>query len=74
MNISFHPEAEEEFLREIDYYENCKESLGYDFALEVFSAMDRIIAFPSAWPTIDKSIRRCMTHRFPYGLLYECTK
>ena len=35
MNFSFHPEAEEEFNKAIDYYEDIDPGLGYDFALEV---------------------------------------
>ena len=34
MNFSFHPEAEIEFNKSIDYYEEIESGLGYDFALE----------------------------------------
>ncbi len=37
MTFKFHPEAEKEFLKAIDYHEECKKNLGYEFALEVFS-------------------------------------
>jgi hypothetical protein len=33
--LFFHPDAEEEFLKAVDYYENIESGLGYDFALEV---------------------------------------
>jgi hypothetical protein len=71
MIFSFHPEAEKEFAQAIDYYENCRKNLGYDFALEVNSTINRIIAFPTAWTEIAKGIRRCLTQRFPYGILFE---
>ena len=45
MKYSFHPEAEVEFNQAIDYYENCAEGLGYDFAIEVYSAVERIVAY-----------------------------
>jgi hypothetical protein len=70
MNYSFHPEAEMEFNQAIDYYENCAEGLGYDFAVEVYSAIERIIAYPKAWMILAEGVRRCMTRRFPYGVLY----
>ena len=46
MNFSFHPEAEEEFNKAIDYYEDIEPGLGYDFALEVYTAIQRAVKFP----------------------------
>ncbi len=40
MKYSFHPEAEAEFNQAIEYYENFEEGLGYDFAVEVYSAVE----------------------------------
>ena len=34
MTFLFHPEAEEEFLAAIDYYEDHEVGLGYDFSAE----------------------------------------
>ncbi|HOB76278.1 MAG TPA: type II toxin-antitoxin system RelE/ParE family toxin [Phycisphaerae bacterium] len=70
MSYSFHPEAEVEFLQAIDYYEHCRENLGYEFAVEVYAAVERIVAHPRAWPVLDGEVRRCQTARFPYGVLY----
>jgi toxin ParE1/3/4 len=71
MMFSFHPEAETEFEEAINYYEECEPGLGEDFALEVASTIDRIIAHPKAWPILEGDIRRCMTNRFPFGVLYS---
>lgn len=71
MKYSFHPEAENEFLYAIEYYENCEEGLGYEFALEVYSTIERTIDHPKAWPIFKDGIRRCMVSRFPYGILYS---
>jgi len=35
VTFSFHPEAETEFNRAIEYYEEMESGLGYDFAIEV---------------------------------------
>ncbi len=32
MKFSFHPEAEKEFDESIEYYENIRPGLGYEFA------------------------------------------
>lgn len=71
MNYLFHPEAELEFLRAIDYYEDKEKDLGYDFALEIYSSIERIITYPSAWPIVAKNIRRTLARRFPYAILYS---
>lgn len=39
MKYSFHPEAEIEFIEAIGYYEERESGLGYDFAIEVYSAI-----------------------------------
>ncbi len=49
MNFSFCPEAEEEFNKAIDYYEDIELGLGYDFALEVYSTIQLSVEFPKAW-------------------------
>ena len=49
MRFSFHPEAEEELNQAIDYYEDREPGLGYDFALEVYAAIQPIVKFPKAW-------------------------
>ncbi len=71
MNLAFHPEAEEEFNKAIEYYEEIGHRLGYDFAIEVYSTIQRSIALPRAWPVIEGEIRRSLVRRFPYGVLYS---
>jgi hypothetical protein len=65
MKYSFHPEAEAEFNQAIDYYENCAEGLGYDFAVEVYSAIERIIAYPKAWMTLAEDVRPMHDKKIP---------
>jgi len=71
MKYSFHPEAEEEFIGAIDYFEEVEIGLGYDFAVEVYSSIERTMSFPKAWPVLEGDIRRCLVRRFPYGVLYS---
>ncbi len=70
MNFLFHPEAEKEFLQAIDYYEESKQNLGYEFATKVYQTIQRIIQFPNSCHPLYKDIRRCLTNRFPYGIIY----
>ncbi|OLS16391.1 MAG: plasmid stabilization system [Promethearchaeota archaeon CR_4] len=70
MNITFHPQAVVELNESIDYYENQSIGLGLEFAEEVYSTIQRIIQFPNAWMKFSKNCRRCITHRFPFGIVY----
>jgi hypothetical protein len=60
MSFSFHPEAEEEFNKAIEYYENIKSGVGYDFAIEVFSTIQRSVEFPKAWAVLEGDVRRSL--------------
>ncbi|TVQ98717.1 MAG: type II toxin-antitoxin system RelE/ParE family toxin [Desulfovibrionales bacterium] len=71
MKFTFHPEAEEEFEASIAYYDGCDPGLGLDFAREVHSAIQNALSYPSLWTEIEPDVRRCLTHRFPFGVLYS---
>ncbi len=71
MTYSFHPEAEDELNHAINYYEEREVGLGYDFSIEVHSAIQRILAYPKLWPFIGEEIRRSLIKRYPYGILYH---
>ena len=70
MNVLFHPDAELVLNAAIDYYVAIEIGLGYDFSLEIISAIGRVIDFPKAWLIIEGDIRRALVKRFPYGILY----
>lgn len=74
MTFSFHPEAQAEFDFAVDYYEASEAGLGWDFALEVHSAIQNIIDCPDAWPVLEGAIRRCQTSRFPFGVVYSAER
>lgn len=71
MKVVFHPDAEVEFQEAIEYYEKRQENLGYDFAIEIHSAIQRALDFPEAWPVFRNKVRRSLVHRFPFGVLYS---
>ena len=52
------------------YYEQQVPGLGHDFIQEVPGTISRILQWPEAWQSLDAEIRRCRTHRFPYGIIY----
>ena len=71
MNIRILSCAEQELADVVDYYNEQCPGLGFEFAAEVKSTLSRIVSFPNAWPLFSQRTRRCMTNRFPYGVLYQ---
>lgn len=71
MSFHFHPDAEAELSEAIQYYENVEPGLGQDFAVEVYSAVQRAITYPNAWMVLEGEVRRSLVRRFPYGVLYS---
>lgn len=68
MSFHFHPDAEAELSEAIQYYENVEPGLGQDFAVEVYSAVQRAITYPNAWMVLEGEVRRSLVRRFPYGV------
>lgn len=60
-----------EFEEAVAYFNQQSEGLGYQFAIEVQRALDRIAEFPGAWPVLSKNTRRCRLRRFPYAVIYR---
>ena len=74
MKVRFLSVAEQELAEAIQYYEKLEEGLGLRFYSEIRNAIDRIVAFPSAWYPIGGNSPRCRTKVFPYGVIYELRK
>lgn len=70
MTYDFHPEARLEYRKAATFYERRRAGLGAAFTLEVEAAIDRLVETPERWRVIEQDVRRCLTHTFPYGILY----
>jgi len=51
--------------------ESSEPGPGYQFAIEIVAAVERIKTNPGMWPILDHQIRRCLVHRVPYGVIYS---
>jgi plasmid stabilization system protein ParE len=71
MKISFLDAARSELDDAIDYYEERRSGLGFEFAEEVEQALERINHYPEAWSPLSLRVRRCIVNRFPYSVIYE---
>ncbi|MGZ5059850.1 MAG: type II toxin-antitoxin system RelE/ParE family toxin [Methylobacter sp.] len=45
--------------------------MGHEFLAEIKAAVARITDFSEAWQPLSKRTRRCLTRRFPYGVIYQ---
>jgi hypothetical protein len=59
MKFYFHEDADREFDKAVEYYEECRLGLGLEFAQEVYAAIARVKQFPKAWSPMSKNTRRC---------------
>jgi toxin ParE1/3/4 len=70
MTYDFHPEARVEYRKAALFYDTRRVGLGAAFTLEVEASIGRILEAPERWRVIEQDVRRCLTHTFPYGVLY----
>jgi plasmid stabilization system protein ParE len=71
LKYSFHPAAEAELNEAVDYYDECQKGLGQEFLKEIYRAVQNILTFPYAWSPLSANTRRCLSKRFPYGVVYQ---
>jgi len=70
MRHEFHPDAYAEYEEDARYYAGRDPELAARFISAVEEAIERICDSPARWRLIDEDVRRCLTHVFPYGVLY----
>lgn len=70
MRHEFHPEAYAEYEDAARYYAGRDPELANRFIAAVEEAIERICTAPTRWRLIEEDVRRCLTHVFPYAVLY----
>lgn len=71
MNVKFLTPARAEVQEIIAYYNEKRERLGLEFAVELKQTLLRIRNYPLAWSPLSSRVRRCRVNRFPYSVIYE---
>jgi toxin ParE1/3/4 len=74
VKVSFAAAARVELLEAVVYYEEQRQGLGRDFALEVHEAVRKIKDSPRSCPRHLFGTRRCTLWRFRYGIVYRMTE
>jgi len=70
-NFRFTSSALSELKEATLHYEEKEKDLGGVFLDEVEATVARILINPQAWHPLSRRTRRCRTHRFPFGLIYQ---
>jgi len=71
MTVEFHPEAREEFLDAIEFYEERRVNLGTEFKDAVRVALTIIKDEPSRFQRVLGEVRIFRLKRFPYYIYFE---
>ncbi|MEO1394965.1 MAG: type II toxin-antitoxin system RelE/ParE family toxin [Cyanobacteria bacterium J06634_5] len=70
MKYVFHPAALTEYSEAVKYYAEQRVELAQSFIDSIESTIFSIRESPQRYPIIESDIRRCLTRKFPYGILY----
>jgi hypothetical protein len=70
LRIVLDPAAAAELREAAVFYEDCREGLGREFLSGVEDTFEAIVRRPTLWRRLSGRFRRCLVHRFPYGVIY----
>ena len=70
MKYAFHPDALTEYAEAVQYYAEQRVEIAQAFIDAIEDAVYRLRESPTRYSMIDEDVRRCMTRKFPYGILY----
>jgi hypothetical protein len=71
MNVIYHPEAEEEMIATVSYYENQADGLGIKFLDDLDQTVEEIVKCPETWITLGENLKRHQFTHFPFAILYQ---
>lgn len=70
IDLVFHPDAAEECVEAFLWYSARCEWIGEAFEAEVGRTLRLISGSPDRWPQVQGRLRRVLTRRFPYAVIY----
>lgn len=69
MKYEFHPAALQEYAEAVQFFAQCDKH--QDFIDTIETSIFRIIVAPERWPLVEGQIRRYLTPKFSYVILYR---
>ena len=74
MRLTYHPEAEAEFIEAAQFYEERLPGLGRQFIAAIENAGAMIRRSPERSRIVEADIRRYLVSRFPFAIYYRVTE
>lgn len=71
ISVQFDPDAKEEFIEAVQYYESCQKGLGRRFRLIFEASVKKISKTPLMYRVIKAPFRRLLLPKFPYMIIYS---
>ncbi|MGH8643422.1 MAG: type II toxin-antitoxin system RelE/ParE family toxin [Gammaproteobacteria bacterium] len=71
VEVRLRPEAEQDLSDAALWYEGQRSGLGQQFLDEVVAIFATIAETPVMYPTVHRSTRRAVVHRFPFSVYYR---
>lgn len=71
MKLEYHPSTATDLNNAVKHYDKRQNGLGDEFRTEIYSTIERIAEGPYRYSVVNREIRRCLVHRFPYSVLYR---
>ena len=69
MRYEFHPAALQEYAEAVQFF--AEQDRHQDFINTIENAIFQIVSAPDRWPTVEGQIRRYLTQKFSYAILYR---
>ena len=69
MKYEFHPAALQEYAEAVQFF--AQQDRQQDFIDTIENAIFRVVGAPERWPSVEGQIRRCLTLKFSYAILYR---
>jgi plasmid stabilization system protein ParE len=70
MLVRFTPEADNELAEARHWYAHQRKDLDLEFMQSSDDALSRIVANPQQYPTVFRTLKRCVVRRFPFAIFY----
>jgi toxin ParE1/3/4 len=69
MKYEFHPAALQEYAEAVQFF--AQQDQHQDFIDTIENSIFRIVGAPERWPIVENQIRRYLTPKFSYAILYR---
>jgi hypothetical protein len=69
--ITFHPDAEQEYLNALGWYRERSLTAAINFEEEISRSISQIEDAPERWPSYFAVCKRYVLHQFPFSIVYR---